>query len=59
MARPVVKGRKRWNRTMGLSLSPEVIKWLKEKKRKTGVSPSYFVNNLLTAMMINELERSF
>jgi len=59
MARPEVKGKRYWKVPFAVSLTPEVIKWLKTKRRKTGDSISSFVNELLEEKMIAEIEGSF
>jgi len=59
MARPITKGRKNWKVAIAVSLSPTVIKWLKDKARKMHMSTSKFTNTLLEEKMIAEIEGEF
>ena len=58
MARPVTKGKKNWKVPFAISLTPEVIKWLKSKATGTK-STSHFANELLEKAMIEEIEGEF
>jgi len=59
MARPITKGKKNWKVPYAVALTPEVIKWLKGKRRKSGESASEYVNKLLETQMITEIEGEF